>query len=751
MKQYILTCATCATTLVSAIAGGTDSITEHQVVWDSPSQDATGSMPLSGGMLGLNVWIEGDDLLFYIGHPDSRTEDQKLVKLGRVRLSFGSSPFKTKFRQELDLAESCIRITGDGLALKLWIDAFQSVVHVGMESAAPVTVSVAYESWRFTAKPIANGLEWVYRHDPAKSDLPGKIKNQRVEAIADSIVDSLKNLTMGGRLVCPGLVADGTGEGVYMRTPFKSWKAKTVQPVTKFDLRVLLRVAQDDSVESWRAELDKLQEAPSDPRQTIAWWREFWSRSWVTINPGAKSEDEGWQVGRNYELFRYLLAANRTGKSPTLFNGGIFTFDNPLPNTNAFGASGPNPDERAWWGCLFMAQNQRWVYWPMLKNGDRDLLTVGLDFYRDRAPVAQGKAKLFLGAEGTLFTESLDEYGLIAACPSGNGLEAAAHLTYHFTSGLEFAFMMAEECRFTGNPPGKSLPVMLGMLRFYDSFYQKECLKRNGKPLGANGKLVIFPGNSAEMGVGCTNHSDAVGGLKAIADSLLELAIPAVDHAWVASFAKRIPAIPLVEKDDHRSIALAESWQSLANPNEFPQLYNLFPFHHYGVGLPDLEVALNTWQAGAPVQKEAMCWKYGNTGVAMLGLADAAKEYALKKFLWPYHGTGTTTLLHGNCAQFVPRFPAFWNCYSFDAFPDMDHGGTAMVGLQEMLLQTPGDRILLLPAWPTAWEVNFKLHAPNNTTVECEVKGGKIIKLEVVPAARRKDVEIIGPIPPIRP
>jgi hypothetical protein len=81
----------------------------------------------------------------------------------------------------------------------------------------------------------------------------------------------------------------------------------------------------------------------------------------------------------------------------------------------------------------------------------------------------------------------------------------------------------------------------------------------------------------------------------------------------------------------------------------------------------------------------------------------------------------------------------------------MDHGGTAMVGLQEMLLQTPGDRILLLPAWPTAWEVNFKLHAPNNTTVECEVKGGKIIKLEVVPAARRKDVEIIGPIPPIRP
>jgi hypothetical protein len=756
---------------LTAIAAPVDIPSGYNIVWDSPSTNATGSMPLSGGNLGLNVWIEppspdgygaprGDDLLFYIGHPDSRVEDGKLVKLGRVRLSLSSNPLRKNFRQELDLQQSCIRISGEGTAITLWADAFDPVVHVEMQSDAPVTASVAYESWRFQARPITNGLEWCYRLDPAKDQRAAKLKQQRVEAIADVIPSPLTNLTLGGRIVGDGLIADGMGEGTYMRTPFKSWKAKTEKPVTRLDLRVLLRVAQDDSVEAWRHELDRLQAARSDRQKTLAWWREFWDRSWIVIQPTSDHRspvtDPAWQVGRNYQLFRYMLAANRTGRFPTLFNGGIHTFDNPLPNANAFGAGGPDPDERAWWGCHFMAQNQRLVYWPMLKAGDIDMLDVGLSFYRDRAPVAQAKAKHFFGVEGTLFTESLDVFGLIAACPSGNGLEAATHLTHHFTSGLEFAFMMLEECRFTGRSIESSLPVIMGMLKFYDNLYRQECLKRTGKPLDEKGKLVIFPGNSCEMGVGCRNHADAVAGLRAIAAGLL--AFPGTDRAWLEAFRKRIPELPVEEKGGCRTIKLAESWQSISNPNEFPQMYTVFPFHLYGVGLPDLELALNTWRGGNACQKEALCWKYGNIAAADLGLAFEAQQYCLKKFLYPYGKDGGTAH-YGNCGQFTARFPAFWVTYSFDAFPDMDHGGCAMIGLQEMLLQTPsssigssgatsGDRLLLLPAWPQDWDVHFKLHAPKRTTVECEVKGGKIVRLVVTPESRRKDVEIAGPIAP---
>ncbi|MDX2443741.1 MAG: hypothetical protein QNK30_08060, partial [Bacteroidales bacterium] len=69
-------------------------------------------------------------------------------------------------------------------------------------------------------------------------------------------------------------------------------------------------------------------------------------------------------------------------------------------------------------------------------------------------------------------------------------------------------------------------------------------------------------------------------------------------------------------------------------------------------------------------------------------------------------------------------------------------GGSGMIGLQEMLLQTIGDQILLFPSWPKDWDVDFKLHAPYNTTVEGKLENGELIQLKVIPESRRKDIVI---------
>jgi len=66
-----------------------------------------------------------------------------------------------------------------------------------------------------------------------------------------------------------------------------------------------------------------------------------------------------------------------------------------------------------------------------------------------------------------------------------------------------------------------------------------------------------------------------------------------------------------------------------------------------------------------------------------------------------------------------------------------------MIGVQEMLMQTDGKRILLFPSWPNNIDVHFKLNAPYNTTVEAELKNGKMISLHVFPEERKKDVEIL--------
>jgi len=111
--------------------------------------------------------------------------------------------------------------------------------------------------------------------------------------------------------------------------------------------------------------------------------------------------------------------------------------------------------------------------------------------------------------------------------------------------------------------------------------------------------------------------------------------------------------------------------------------------------------------------------------MALLGLAKQAKDSLLKRAAPDQHSDS--------------RFPAFWNSHK-DWCPDMDHGGVLQIALQFMLMQCEGRVIRLLPAWPMEWDVDFKLHAPFQTVVECSVRGGKIVELKVTPESRRADV-----------
>lgn len=75
-----------------------------------------------------------------------------------------------------------------------------------------------------------------------------------------------------------------------------------------------------------------------------------------------------------------------------------------------------------------------------------------------------------------------------------------------------------------------------------------------------------------------------------------------------------------------------------------------------------------------------------------------------------------------------------------DWTPDHNWGGSGMIGLQKMLMQTIGDEIRLFPAWPKEWDVDFKLHAPQNTVIEGVLKNGQLTLKSITPESRRKDI-----------
>ena len=63
-----------------------------------------------------------------------------------------------------------------------------------------------------------------------------------------------------------------------------------------------------------------------------------------------------------------------------------------------------------------------------------------------------------------------------------------------------------------------------------------------------------------------------------------------------------------------------------------------------------------------------------------------------------------------------------------------------MIAMQEMLLQEVGTKLYLFPAWPKQWNVRFKLCASRGTTVEAEMKDGRVVNVKVTPQDRQQDV-----------
>jgi hypothetical protein len=88
------------------------------------------------------------------------------------------------------------------------------------------------------------------------------------------------------------------------------------------------------------------------------------------------------------------------------------------------------------------------------------------------------------------------------------------------------------------------------------------------------------------------------------------------------------------------------------------------------------------------------------------------------------------------------RFSAFKGP-NYDWSPDINHYGSAAIGLQEMILQTfakNNTQIRLLPAFPSHWTGSFKLLAPQQTTVMGTLTGTNIENLAITPESRMEDV-----------
>lgn len=738
------------------------------IIWKSQSKNSSESMPCGGGDIGLNVWVENGDLYFYLSKSGTFDENNTFLKLGRVRLRLWPNPFNgTNFSQQLSLADGSVIVNGTNgnlhTQVKLWVDVYRPVIHLGINSTAPVKAEADYESWRYRDRQ-ADGLEnnqdsrkWAkkgevktfrdnidfqnnavvfYHQNKDSSIFDATVKDEGMEAVKSQMFNPLYQLIFGGKLKGNDMQPAGTYQGKYLNTDFEGWRLQSKQAAQKQDIELCLSSGYVASPQLWLRKLDSVERDVELHRRTALtatqkWWQEFWDRSFIFINPdNLDPKNIDWQAGRNYQLFRYMLGCNAYGSYPTKFNGGLFTYD-PVFVDSSYDFT---PDFRNWGGGLMTAQNQRLVYWPMLKSGDVNLMKPQFDFYLRSLHNAELRSKVYWGHDGACFTEQIEnfglpnrsEYGLKRPAGYDPGMEYNAWLEYEWDTVLEFCQMMLETQRYTGNDIKKNIPFIESCLTFFNEHYQYLAKKRGIKAFDENGHLILYPGSAGETFKMAYNSTSTIAALQTVLNTLLQLPwqyLTEKQRKELETMLKRIPPIGLREFNGHKTIAPAQVWTRVNNV-ETMQLYPVFPWGIYGIGKPDLDAAINTWKYDTLALKfrSGIGWKQDNIFAARMGLTKEAADLTVFKL-----------------KDSQRRFPAFWGP-GFDWTPDHNWGGSGMIGLQDMLMQVDGQKIYLFPAWPKDWNVHLKLHAPGNTTIEATIKNRKMESLTVFPQERKKDI-----------
>ena len=397
---------------------------QENVIWNSQSHNSSESMPVGGGDIGLNLWVEKGDVYLYLSRSRTFDENNTLLKLGRIKLKLSPNPFDGRtFKQQLIVKDGYAKISGSNgkvsAEIKIWVDVFKPVIHLDIKSNEKTTTEASYESWRFEDRITKgkennqNSYKWApqgpvktlkdeiafknagilfYHQNKAETVFDVAVKQQGLEDRKSDLFNPLKNLVFGGSVQGVNMIAAGNYSGTYLNTPFKAWKLKSKNPTHTEQVTITLNTNTAASLKEWEKELNQIsQKANDDQQASIKWWNDYWNRSFIYIY--AKDTLVN-QASKNYQLFRYMLGCNAFGKYPTKFNGGLFTFDPQLTDSTLK----YTPDFRNWGGGTHTAQNQRLVYWPMLKSGDFELMKPQFDFYLNLLKNAEIRTESAMGA-----------------------------------------------------------------------------------------------------------------------------------------------------------------------------------------------------------------------------------------------------------------------------------------------------------------------------------------------------------------
>lgn len=726
----------------------------YNEVWTSKSTGITGSMPIGNGTQAANVWVEGNTLKLLLSAGDAWDQNVRLAKLGRLNITFTPNPFASgDFKQELKLKEGEIVITSGSspaITTRIWAGADEQTLHIESNASSAFSMKVSFDNLRpaNVTNPPRNNFTFydlVDSENGSASPYPPLVTADTVYARTDKLLwahrngdsrydeimthqlldqtitdDPLTGRTFGGLIQGPGFtptssteLSSGTATSQRLDITLHSEIDKTANWLTQWENNIAARA--DTSANTAIATL-------RSAHQT--WWNDFWNRSYIfaTGDADASRVTKGWLHARFVQA-----AAGRTPAMPIRFNGSLFT---PGRTDDA--------DFRMW--NSYHAFNQRFAYWGMLSSGDFDMMQPFFDLYVKSLPLAKQRVEKFWGApstatpfnvqlpatQGAMWPEVLGLWGHAVGgeygwTRSGNPASwfSGSWTRFLYAGNVELVAMMLDHYDYTQDAnfvATKLLPVAREVVTFYDTHWNLK-----------SGKIDMYPMYSGEADRGLHNPMADTAGLHRVVNGLLALPLnqtTSADRAYWTAVKGRLPVLPIGSSvSDNDTVYGASDRMKTASDlvlgtdTNNQNLWPIFPLRMFSVGSDNLDLAVASYQGrrGKFPTDGSQDWRHDATHAAYLGLTAEARSHTVSAFragAWRYAGFGPG---------------------AGDGEPGQEPPAIAKIALQAMLLQPMADgKAILFNAWPSNWDVDFKLRAVGGRTVEGS-RVGAVADVEVTP------------------
>lgn len=436
------------------------SLARHDVVYQSPPEDALQGLPVGSGDLGMLLWTEGSRLVAAVNKTDlfddspdagdgtvegvEYDHEPSLRHGARLAVDFGMPVFDIlylqRFEARLGLADATVRMESETPFLKVKATAFAGnpdhVIVLQCEAECGEDIAVRAVLERYGSRPYS------YWYSGFNRDATIGLSGTRIEAAGNMILirQELRSLhfVVGARF----LGATGAAEADNRHSgSFTTRKGRSIA----FTL-LITAVTSENAADPRAAVEEILSRAAAKGFSALHEdhardWEAFWKASFVSL-PDDYLENI-------WYLNLYYANSSCRGAYPPRFTNGVWGWNRDVSN----------------WVYYFHWNMQNFI-WPLHTANHAELTEPYFTFRSRSLENARIYAKKRQGREGAFYADVVDRLG-----------RAVGTRWYNLTPGAQIALLFWKHYRFTGDRrflEERAWPVIREAARYYASLVVRE-------------------------------------------------------------------------------------------------------------------------------------------------------------------------------------------------------------------------------------------------------------------------------------